>query len=232
MRILLTNDDSHESPLLAAAMAAASKLGDVTVVVPAHEQSGTGKSVTIPRPLTLGEVEIEGVSCHTVDGTPADCVQVGIHHLMDERPDLVVSGINMGRNVGVPFLLWSGTVGACLEANLQEVPAIALSQDMEPSIWGEWITYRRLSPEVLSPLLEQTGALLERVFEALVPAACARTRPGTSTFPVQQRTPARSCSARLAFRATARAFRGTATTCASPCAMCARTSPRAPAVLC
>jgi len=73
---------------------------------------------------------------HALDGTPADCADIGIYHLFESRPDLLISGINTGGNEGLGFLLSSGTVGACLEANIAGLPAVALSQGL-PEIFYE-----------------------------------------------------------------------------------------------
>ncbi len=131
MKILITNDDSHRSPLLQFAISYFSRFGDVSIVVPLHEQSWTGKCVTRFDPVHAQEVELFGRKAFTVSGRPADCVNVGVYNLLDQRPDLVVSGINAGFNMGIGFVLSSGTVGACLEANIADIPAIALSQSFD-----------------------------------------------------------------------------------------------------
>src|SRR5262249_10598694 len=131
MHILLTNDDSHISPLFRFAIDLLKTLGTVTIVVPQQEQSWTGKSMSRFKPLTLSQPLLQQDTAFCVDGTPADCVKMGIYHVCDPPPDLVVSGINIGTNTGVGFLLASGTVGACLEANLAGHPAVALSQSLE-----------------------------------------------------------------------------------------------------
>lgn len=128
MKILITNDDSHRSPLLELAVEHFSRLGDVSLVVPQHEQSWTGKSMTRFSALHVQQGELFGRPASFVSGTPADCVNLAICNLLDTKPDLVVSGINAGFNMGLGFVLSSGTVGACLEANLAGIPAIALSQ--------------------------------------------------------------------------------------------------------
>lgn len=167
MDILLTNDDSHTSPLLRFVLDKLATLGHVTVVVPKEEQSWTGKSMTRFRHLYLDTIVLHDGHAYCVDGTPADCVNMGIYNVMQRQPDLVVSGINIGRNTGLGFALSSGTIGACLEANLAGVPAIALSQDLEFSLFRTWMNERRFPEDEEARLRQQTERLLERVFQTL-----------------------------------------------------------------
>lgn len=178
MHILLTNDDSHISPLLRFALDLLKTLGDVTVVVPAEEQSWTGKSMSRFRPLSLRQIALEGDLASCVNGTPADCVNMGIYHICQSPPDLVVSGINMGTNTGIGFFLASGTIGACLEANIAGIPAIALSQSLERSVFQTWMREQRLAAETHAHLQTQTARLLERVLPLLL------ARPGFFQQPV------------------------------------------------
>lgn len=168
MHILLTNDDSHISPLFRFAIDLLKTLGTVTIVVPQQEQSWTGKSMSRFKPLTLSQTLLQQDTAYCVDGTPADCVNMGIYHVCDPPPDLVVSGINIGTNTGVGFLLASGTVGACLEANLAGHPAVALSQSLERSVFQAWMRDQRMPAAEVERLREQTARLLVRVFERLL----------------------------------------------------------------
>lgn len=167
MDILLTNDDSHTSPLLRFVLEKLTALGHVTIVVPKEEQSWTGKSMTRFRHLYLDTIVLHDGHAYCADGTPADCINLGIYNVMPRRPDLVVSGINIGRNTGLGFALSSGTIGACLEANLAGVPAIALSQDLEYSIFRAWMIERQFPEDEVARLRQQTDTLLERVFQTL-----------------------------------------------------------------
>ena len=168
MHILLTNDDSHASPLFRFAIDILKPLGRVTIVVPKEEQSWTGKSMTRFKPLILDEIRLEDDVAYCLDGTPADCANVGVYHTCEPRPDLVVSGINIGVNAGLSFFFSSGTIGACLEANIAGVPAIALSQALDRDVFRAW-TERRQMPEVtVARLREQTAALLGGVFQKLL----------------------------------------------------------------
>jgi 5'-nucleotidase len=168
MHILLTNDDSHISPLFRFAIDILKTLGKVTIVVPNEEQSWTGKSMSRFQPLTPSQLQLQDDVAHGVNGTPADCVNLGVHHLCAEPPDLVVSGINMGVNAGLGFFFASGTIGACLEANIAGIPAVALSQSLERAVFQEWMQYQRMPDGEETRLRQQTEMLLEHVFQTLL----------------------------------------------------------------
>jgi 5'-nucleotidase len=123
MNILVTNDDGVHAPALEALAAALGALGRVTVVVPDRDQSATSHSLTLHRPLRIHR---HGSNRFSVDGTPTDCVLIAYHGLLDERPDLVISGINHGPNMGED-VFYSGTVAAAIEGAMQGSPAIAVS---------------------------------------------------------------------------------------------------------
>jgi len=128
MRILVSNDDGYRSPGIATLARAAQQFGEVTVVAPERDRSGASNSLTLDRPL---RVERDGNGFYFVNGTPTDCVHVALGSLMSEPPDLVVSGINRGANLG-DDVIYSGTVAAAMEGRLLGVPAIAFSL-----LWGE-----------------------------------------------------------------------------------------------
>jgi 5'-nucleotidase len=167
MDILLTNDDSHASPLFRFAIDILKSLGQVTMVVPKEEQSWTGKSMSRFKPLILDEIRLQDDTAYCLDGTPADCANVGVYHTCERRPDLLVSGINIGVNAGLSFFFSSGTIGACLEANIAGVPAIALSQSLENAVFTAWAECRQMPEETVARLREQTVMLLDRVFQKL-----------------------------------------------------------------
>ncbi len=127
MRILLTNDDGIYAPGLAALERELRRLGHVDVVAPAIEQSGVGHSITFLSPLICKEI-FDGPRRRgwAVEGSPADCVKIGIFEFCSERPDLVVSGINGGLNVGIN-VLYSGTVAAAIEGAFFGITSIAVS---------------------------------------------------------------------------------------------------------
>jgi len=180
MHFLLTNDDSHRSPLLAWIITSLRNLGTLTIVVPAHEQSFKAKSMSQYGNLLLGEMELSGYPAYTLEGTPADCVNVGIYHLCPKKPDLVVSGINAGLNAGAAFMLSSGTIGACLEANIAGIPGIALSQAFDRETMKHYIAEYALPAPVVTHLSEQTPRLLARVFKELL--SDARLLQGDTTW--------------------------------------------------
>lgn len=125
-KILVTNDDGFESEGLHALVEALREIGHVTVVAPANEKSACGHSLTLTRPMRF--VRIEDDFYKLEDGTPSDCVYLAFHSLFDEKkPDLVVSGINKGSNMGED-ITYSGTAAGAMEAVLHGVPAIAMSQ--------------------------------------------------------------------------------------------------------
>lgn len=123
MRILVTNDDGVHAPGLECLARAAERFGEVVVVAPSHEMSAVSHGLTLHRPLRARLVR---AGHHAVDGTPADCVYIAVHHLLEPRPDLVLSGINHGPNLGYD-VLYSGTVAAAREACLQGLPGVAFS---------------------------------------------------------------------------------------------------------
>lgn len=167
MKILLTNDDSLDSPLFAFAVDYFKDMGEVKVVVPTEEQSWKGKSMTRFEKLTT--TPLDGYGCEAVglSGTPADCANFGIYHLFDKKPDLVISGVNMGSNVGLGFMISSGTIGAGLEANIAGVPAVALSQVLPPQAFLQWTENREMETELLAELFEQMHQMIDRVFDLL-----------------------------------------------------------------
>lgn len=122
--ILVTNDDGYESEGIRALAEALRPLGHVVVCAPVGEASAIGHALTLARPLRLRTIAAD---VHAVDGTPADCVNIAVAHVLHGRlPDLVVSGINKGWNVG-DDVTYSGTVGGALEGVLLGVPAVAVS---------------------------------------------------------------------------------------------------------
>ncbi|MEM6659026.1 MAG: 5'/3'-nucleotidase SurE [Pseudomonadota bacterium] len=133
MRILITNDDGINAPGLITLQAIAADLagpdGQVWVVAPAFEQSGVGHCISYTHPMMMAQL---GERRFAAEGSPADCVLAGLHDVMkDAPPDLVLSGVNRGNN-SAENTLYSGTIGGAMEAALQGIPAIALSQYFGP----------------------------------------------------------------------------------------------------
>lgn len=124
MRILISNDDGYLAPGLEALAAALASIADIVVVAPDSNRSGASNSLSLDRPLSVQQA---ANGFYFVNGTPTDCVHVALTGLLDYRPDMVVSGINNGQNMG-DDTLYSGTVAAATEAYLFGIPAIAFSQ--------------------------------------------------------------------------------------------------------
>ncbi|MEN6457641.1 MAG: 5'/3'-nucleotidase SurE [Thermoguttaceae bacterium] len=160
MLILLTNDDGIYAPGLAAFERELRELGDVVVVAPATEQSGVGHSITYLTPLIVKEVfrnDEAGGDHHwgwAVEGSPADCVKLGIQEFCPRQPDLVVSGINGGLNAGIN-VLYSGTVAAAVEGAFFGVTSVAVSLEFdEHARFGD---AARLARDVIRQILEKKG---------------------------------------------------------------------------
>ena len=151
MRILLCNDDGIHAPGLAALRAAVSGLGDVTIVAPASQQSAVGHAITISDPIKMHPVHQNGeLFGYAVGGTPADCVKLACCALLDQKPDLVLSGINLGPNAGISAI-YSGTVSAATEGTILGIPSMAVSIDtfVDP----RWETAARAAREVTELLI-------------------------------------------------------------------------------
>lgn len=131
-KILITNDDGYDSAGLRALIEALRPLAEVTVVAPSVEKSACGHSLTLTRPLSF--IWVDDNFYRLDDGTPTDCIFLALHKIFDDenRPDLVISGINRGANMGED-ITYSGTASAAMEAVLQGIPAIAISQVCESS---------------------------------------------------------------------------------------------------
>jgi 5'-nucleotidase len=125
--ILVTNDDGWDSPSLVPLMQALSALAPVRAVVPASERSWIGKAISRFDDVQVERADREGCAIWRASGFPADCTQLGIHALFDEKPELVVSGINVGFNHGLAFFCSSGTVGGAIEGWISGVPSLAFS---------------------------------------------------------------------------------------------------------
>ena len=126
MHILLTNDDGIDALGINKLRKALSSLGKLTVVAPDRERSATGHGITIHKPLRVHKMNYDDCTAYAVTGTPADCVKFALEELMDEPPDIIVSGINSGANLGTD-VLYSGTVSAAIEGVIAGFPSIAVS---------------------------------------------------------------------------------------------------------
>ena len=147
MRILIANDDGYLAPGLAALVKACEGLGELDVVAPEQNASGTSNSLTLGRPLT---VHTAANGFLYINGTPSDCVHLALTGVLPQRPDLVVSGINNGANMG-DDTLYSGTVAAAMEGFLFGIPAIAFSQVAKG--WGELDAAARVARQIIERVL-------------------------------------------------------------------------------
>jgi 5'-nucleotidase len=150
-RILISNDDGIEAPGIKLLERIARGLSDdVWIVAPELEQSGASHSLTTRRPLRMTELSPRR---YAVDGTPTDCVLLAVKRLLRDRlPDLVLSGVNGGSNVGED-LTYSGTVAAAMEATLLGIPAMALSQDFHEGEAVPWETAEAFAPDAIRRVL-------------------------------------------------------------------------------
>jgi 5'-nucleotidase len=153
VRILLTNDDGYHAPGMAVLEAIARQISDdIWVCAPAEEQSGAGHSLTLSRPVRIRHHGERRWSC---SGTPTDSVMMAIGKLMPQRPDLILSGVNRGANLG-DDITYSGTVSAAIEGALAGIPAIALSQVYAREGMGDTVPFEAAEAwgvKVLKPLL-------------------------------------------------------------------------------
>lgn len=155
LRILISNDDGVNAPGIKVMHRIAREItDDVWICAPLNEQSGAGHSLTLRYPLWLQRITKRR---YAVEGTPTDSVLLGIHHaLKDRKPDIVLSGVNRGSNMG-EFITYSGTCAVAMEASIQGVPAIAFSQqtDFDRSD-THWETAEKYAPDIIRKLL-RTG---------------------------------------------------------------------------
>jgi 5'-nucleotidase len=127
VKILVSNDDGINAPGLYVLANALKEIADVTVVAPLNEQSAVGHSITMTIPLRIMKFKKNNEFFgYAVDGTPADCVKIGVRNILNELPDLVISGINHGSNAAIN-IVYSGTVSAAREAAIMDIPSIAVS---------------------------------------------------------------------------------------------------------
>jgi 5'-nucleotidase len=146
-RVLLTNDDGFDAPGLRILTEVAQELAEeVWIVAPNYDQSGTSHSLSLHSPLRVSQKDERRYS---VSGTPGDCVAMAVRHLMRSgRPDLILSGINRGANLGIETV-FSGTVGAAMTGMLLGIPSMALSQAFSDRNAVRWETARALAPKVI-----------------------------------------------------------------------------------
>lgn len=182
-RILITNDDGAMAPGLSRLLKVLCPLARVTVVAPAHNQSAASSALTLDRALCVSR---EGTDFYTVDGTPADCVHVALTGLLAEKPDLIVAGINRGKNLGED-IVYSGTLGAARAGYLFGVPSLAVS--LVSDTWDNLPTAAFVSERLVFALLH-VPALPVVLFNVNAPdvpiqelRGIKETRPGLRDIP-------------------------------------------------
>lgn len=148
MKILISNDDGYLAPGIRALADELSKLGDITVVAPERDRSGASNSLTLDSPIRANRAEN---GYYAVDGTPTDCVHLAITGLLEDDPDIVVSGINSGANMG-DDVLYSGTVAAATEGRFLGYPAIAVSLVAQS---GHDVSHYATAAKVVTTLMEK-----------------------------------------------------------------------------
>jgi 5'-nucleotidase len=172
MRILIANDDGYLAPGLAALVKACEGLGDLDVVAPEQNASGTSNSLTLNRGLS---VYTATNGYRYINGTPSDCVHLALSGLLEHRPDLVVSGINQGANMG-DDTLYSGTVAAAMEGFLFGIPAIAFSQVQKG--WADLDAAGRVARGVIEHVLRDPPAAPVYLLNVNIP-----NRPDADVLP-------------------------------------------------
>lgn len=171
--ILIVNDDGIDSPLLLALVSEFQRLGKVVVAAPRYEQSWVGKCMSRFKEVDVIERKDLPCEAYSISGSPADCVNLALGHLIHEKPLCVISGINVGHNAGLAYILSSGTVGAALEGALHDIPAFAASMGLDRG------DYDRLkdNPQALGDSLGAKAAQAATIFANFVETTLARKEP-------------------------------------------------------
>ena len=180
--ILITNDDGFAAEGLRVLEESLAEIGSVWIVAPDREQSGQGHALTLNHPLRFHK---RGARHFVVQGTPTDCIYLGVHTILPERPRLVVSGINRGYNLG-DDITYSGTVSAAFEATLIGLPAFAISQEVGGAEVVDYDAAARFAP-VLSRQILNHGMPPDTLLNVNVPKASPRgvrvTHQGKRIYP-------------------------------------------------
>jgi len=177
MLILLTNDDGIQAPGLVALYRELVHLGEVHVVAPETVQSATGHGITLTTPLLTNKVTVEnGFTGIAVDGRPADCVKLAVAKLLPRTPDLVISGMNSGANVGIN-VIYSGTVAAAIEAAFLGLPSIAVSLYLKGDVSTDYKRASLYARQTIEQILKTTGLLPGQCISMNMPALQADENP-------------------------------------------------------
>ena len=182
--VMVTNDDSVQSNGIIELARAAARHADVIIVAPEQPQSATALSLTFHKPLRVTKVRREKFECYAVSGTPGDCVMIGVNKVLPRRPDLVISGINIGDNNTFQDILASGTVAAALESAITGIPAIAFSMEVSgESLFAleydqpDFGNASEISGEVIRDVLENGMPLGAEILNVNFPAGVERSTP-------------------------------------------------------
>lgn len=176
MEILLTNDDGIRAPGIFAMWRELTALGNVHVIAPETVQSATGHGITLATPLIINKVAMDhGYEGIAVDGRPADCVKLAMNQLLPQKPDLVISGMNEGANVGIN-VIYSGTVAAAIEAAFLGCPSIAVSLHLKHDVPTDFPRAARLARQVIEQILK-AGIQPGQVVSINIPALRADEHP-------------------------------------------------------
>jgi len=160
LRILITNDDGYTSPGLYILYDAVKDLAEALIFSTEYPRSVIGHAITISRPLRIYRTEVYGYQVVLTDGTPVDVIHLAIE-VLGYKPDLVLSGVNVGDNLTLQHIFYSGTVAAAIEASLLGIPAIAFSAQITSFKEFE-------DPQLRDVILKTVRRLVERVLERLV----------------------------------------------------------------
>jgi 5'-nucleotidase len=153
LRLLLTNDDGINAPGIKALWEELAEIAEIHVVAPDSERSATSQAITVHQPIRVDTYPIDHtrIAAWRISGTPTDCVKIAIEALLPDRPDIVVSGINQGPNLGTD-VLYSGTVSAAIEGALHNIPSVAVSLDSWES--GDFKPAAQFTRNIVQKLLQ------------------------------------------------------------------------------
>jgi 5'-nucleotidase len=176
-QILITNDDGIESGFLHALASALGQHFEITIAAPAREQSWIGRAVSRRRPVSVEKHPELPWPAWTIDGTPTDCVNIALGHLLENPPAAVVSGINIGYNTTVPLIYSSGTVAGALEGAFWGLPAFAVSQEIPDAIFGKVTEMKGQLPPDWQPMLEANARHAAELIKRLLSDGPDRSGP-------------------------------------------------------
>lgn len=187
MKLLLTNDDGIQSPALLALAKELEKDHELVIAAPDAQKSATGHSITIENPIIIRPVSLQGVSskAYSIGGTPADCVRVAIDKLTSDSFDMVISGINLGTNLGTD-VLYSGTVSAAIEAAIYKIPSIAISSEVRKDKLCYDIA-AKFAPKILDTAIKN-GIYKDLVLNVNVPCVEEKDIKGIQVCPIGDKT--------------------------------------------